>query len=85
MENAKTCLKKLSDYKREENDYALTKMEILVLNNKSRSDCNEFYAGQSKTIPFGIGENTGLGCEFEVQYPQNVVSGNEEWAKRSAK
>lgn len=84
VENATTCLTMMSDYKRREKNYAKDKLELLILNIKSRIDCHEFYAKNSKTTPIAVGENTNFSCEFKVQYPENVVSGNEEWNKKSS-
>ncbi len=85
IENATTCLAAMSDYKRRENNYAKDKLELLILNIPSRSACTTFYAENSKATPIAMGENVNFSCEFKVQYPENVMSGNAEWKKSSSK
>lgn len=81
LEEAQTCLTMLSDYKRLEVGYAKNKLELLIMNTPARSACREFYSQNDIAAPIAIGEVVNFSCEFEVQYPQNVVSGNADWKK----
>ena len=81
MNSAYNCLTLISDYKRNEKGYAVGMMELILLNNSSRLNCNAFYQGQPSHSE--ITQDANFSCDFEVQYPENVVSGNEEWKKRN--
>ncbi len=82
LEDADRCLTALSDYKRRENGYARGKLELLVLNTDSRRGCAEFFVVNDSVTPISVGGEKNFSCEFEIQYPENVVSGNDEWKKK---
>lgn len=83
MDNGLTCLTALSDYTRKEIDYAKNLLETLILNTEARKGCEAFYTANPKRVPFSMGGDANYKCDFEIQYPQNVISGNEDWKKQS--
>lgn len=80
LEKSEKCLAELSDYKRMEAGYSKTKLEILLMNTQARKDCSIYYSQTISTNEV-MKENVNFGCTFDVQYPENVISGNLNWKK----
>jgi hypothetical protein len=73
-DKAEDCLTHISDYQRKESGYAKKMLDFLILNTNPRKKC-EVSTPKKATLP----ESKNFHCDFEIQYYENVVFGNNEW------
>lgn len=76
------CLSFSSDYQRKIQNYAKDKLELWILNTKSRQGCNEFYSKLVKPKIKLTNDVAKSYCEFEILDFSKVVLDNLEWNKR---
>lgn len=76
---AEKCLISHSDYQRREQDYAKDKLNILLFNTNARKSCKENYLRQDEVK--SINGDINFHCNFDLQYPDNVIFGINEWKK----
>ncbi len=78
---AEKCLASISDYQRKELSFAKEKLKILLYNTSERISCKEYYLKHAEAQR--ISDDSHFHCDFDIQYPDNVIFGITEW-KRSA-
>jgi hypothetical protein len=79
LKKAENCLSSMSDYQRKSKHYSIDKLNIILFNTDSRNQCFKSFSVALNSIQIPAGKN--FDCDFEVQYPDNVVFGNEQWKK----
>lgn len=80
---AERCLASLSDYQRKEPDFAKEKLKILLYNTSARISCKEYYLKHAEAQT--INDDSRFYCDFDIQYPDNVIFGITEWKKSTLK
>lgn len=76
---AEKCLASISDYQRKESGFAKEKLKILLYNTSARISCKDYCLKHAESQI--ISEDSHFHCDFDIQYPANVVFGITEWKK----
>jgi hypothetical protein len=80
---AEKCLASISDYQRKESGFAKEKLKILLYNTSARISCKDYCLKHAESQI--TSDDSHLHCDFDIQYPDNVVFGITEWKKSTLK
>ena len=83
QKKSEICLKKMSDYKRKFENYAYNKLKIILFNTEDRKRCIKSLNDQMDQNKYSsLTNSSNFFCNFEIQYYQNVIFGNNDWMKK---
>jgi hypothetical protein len=78
-----SCLRALSDYRRDRFNFIKNKIDDLTLNSRARNTCLEFFNKHSSFISSTNGSDIFFNCKFEVDNRQEEIELAEKYGAES--